>query len=87
MNGAGGTEIRNPKSEARRKSESRNPRSCNRSPAARAADSNFGFRASFGFRLSGFGFGPHPTDVRSIARMCSRAFTDGKITGTMPGLP
>jgi hypothetical protein len=49
---------RNPKSEARNPKEIRNPKS----EKARlgqdvASDSDFGLRISFGFRISGFGFG------------------------------
>ncbi len=54
------SEIRNPKSERNPKLEIRNPNSpdrtqCGANPFSRAV-SDFGFRASFGFRISDFGF-------------------------------
>jgi predicted amidohydrolase len=52
-----GGQIRNPKTENRRKSEARNPKARRIvSPASSSAYSDLGFRASFGFRYSVFGF-------------------------------
>ena len=55
-----GAEIRNPKPETRRKPEIRssNARLC-RQPKNGSRLSDFGFRLSFGFRISGFGFLRH----------------------------
>jgi thymidylate kinase len=49
-------EIRNPKSEIRKKSEIRNPNPRQMFPVVPCRLSDFGFRVSFGFRISGFGF-------------------------------
>ena len=44
-------QIRNPRAETRKKAEYRRPKPC-------SGISDFGFRPSFGPRISGFGFGP-----------------------------
>ncbi|MCX6913373.1 MAG: hypothetical protein NT167_10060, partial [Verrucomicrobia bacterium] len=54
----GGTEVRRPKAEVRKKAEDRNPNSA-RLPTPYRSTTNisaFGFRISFGLRVSDFGF-------------------------------
>jgi len=61
---------RNPKSEGRNEREIRNPKAEIRNANARAGTpfSDFGFRPSFGFRISDFGFNLRRRD-KSDARL------------------
>jgi hypothetical protein len=67
----------NPKSEGRNPKEGRIPNTEYRRPKPRSGISDFGFRPSFGPRISGFGFGPSRSrvggtvqDARSGGREC-----------------
>src|SRR5215471_8567976 len=80
------SEIRNPKSERNPKAEDRRAKGrefpdCE-SFAARIAFSDFGFRASFGFRISDFGFRFElPPGFVSRNRFTSRATTSSSLVG------